>query len=88
MWMYLGPSCPDNPFSAEFVDMEVNTWIRGVPAHGVNSNFGSDPAPLREGVDSFWVSLLELTSICLCRFLLISAYTFLCRILGYLSQSL
>jgi hypothetical protein len=27
MWMYLGLSCLDHPFSAELDDMEVNTRI-------------------------------------------------------------
>jgi hypothetical protein len=29
MWMYLGSSCPDRPFSVELGDTEINTWIRG-----------------------------------------------------------
>jgi hypothetical protein len=27
MWMYLGPSCPDHPFSVELGDTENNTQI-------------------------------------------------------------
>jgi hypothetical protein len=59
--MYQGPSCPDHCFPAELDDSEINTWIRGILAHGVDQNFGSDPVPLREGVESPWVSLLELS---------------------------
>jgi hypothetical protein len=54
----------------------------GVLAHGADLNFGSGPVFLREGVNSSSVSLLELTSVCLCPFLLLNAYAFLCRILG------
>jgi hypothetical protein len=64
LWMYLGLSCPDHPFSVELDDTEINTQIRGVLAHGADHNFGSGPIPLREGVDNRCVSLLELTSIC------------------------
>jgi hypothetical protein len=83
IWMYPGPSFPDRPFSAELDGMKVNTWIwgGGVLAHGAEQNFGSDPVPLGEGVNNPWVSLLELTSVCLCQFLLLNAYTFLCMIL-------
>jgi hypothetical protein len=54
----------------------------GVLAHGANRNFVSGPVPLREGVNSPWVSLLELTSVCLCQFLHLNTHVFLCRILG------
>jgi hypothetical protein len=54
----------------------------GALAHRADQNFCSGSVPLREGVDSPWVSLLELTSACLCQFLLLNAYTFLCRIFG------
>jgi hypothetical protein len=66
MWMYLGPSCPNRPFSEELGDTEINTQIRGVLAHGANLNFGSGPVPLREGVESPWVSLLKLTLVYRC----------------------
>jgi hypothetical protein len=52
MWLYPGPSCPDRPFSEELNDMEINTRIRGILAHGADLNFGLGPIPLREGVDS------------------------------------
>jgi hypothetical protein len=52
MWMYPGPSCPDCPFFEELGDTEVNTWVRGVLAHGAILNLGTGPVPLREGVDS------------------------------------
>jgi hypothetical protein len=66
IWIYLGPSCPDRPFSVELDDMEINTRIRWVLAHGADQNFGSGLVPLREGVLSPCVSLLELTFVCLC----------------------
>jgi hypothetical protein len=52
----------------------------GGPCSWCNQNFGSGPIPLRDGVDNPWVSLLELTSISLCQFLLINTYIFLSRI--------
>jgi hypothetical protein len=80
--MYPRPRCPDRPFSTKLYGMEINTEIHGVPALGVGQNLGSSLIPLREGVHNPWVSLLELTSICLCQFLLPNTYAFLCRILG------
>jgi hypothetical protein len=68
MWMYLGPCCPDLPFSTELDDTEINTWIQGVPAHGADQSFGSSPVHLREGVGSPLVSQLKLTFIFLCQF--------------------
>jgi hypothetical protein len=56
MWMCLGPSCLDRPFSEELGDAEINTRIHRVLAHGVILNPGASPAPLREGVDSTRVS--------------------------------
>jgi hypothetical protein len=32
MWMCLGQSCPDCPFSEELGDTEINTWVCGVPS--------------------------------------------------------
>jgi hypothetical protein len=52
MWMYQGTSCPNRPFFTELSDTKINTWIRGVLAHGADLNLGSRPIPLREGVDS------------------------------------
>jgi hypothetical protein len=72
MWMYLGPSCPNRPFSTELGDMEINTRIRGVLAHGINLNLGPGLIPLREGDDSPWVSLLGRSFSCLCQFLLLA----------------
>jgi hypothetical protein len=69
MWMFPGPSCPDCPFFAELDGVEVNTRILGVLAHGDDLIFSFDLVPLREGADSPWVSLLELTFFCLCQFL-------------------
>jgi hypothetical protein len=71
MWMYLGSSCPDRPFSAELGDTEINTRVRGVLAHGAYLNLGSGPIPLREGVDSPSVSSLGLSFDCMCQFLLL-----------------
>jgi hypothetical protein len=50
--MYLGPSCPDRPFSTKFGDTEINVWLQGVLAHGADLNVSSSLIPLREGVDS------------------------------------
>jgi hypothetical protein len=81
MWMYLGPSCPDHPFSMELGDTENNTQIWGVHAHGADLKFGSSPVPLREGDESPWVSLLELILVYLCQFLLLRTRAFsLCLI--------
>jgi hypothetical protein len=44
--------------------------------------FGSNPVPLRERVESPWVSPLELTFVYLCQFLLLNACTLLHRIWG------
>jgi hypothetical protein len=30
MWMYLGPCCPNYPFSEELDDVEINTLREGV----------------------------------------------------------
>jgi hypothetical protein len=60
MWMYPGPSCPIHSFSIELDDTEINTQIRGIPAHGADLSFGFGLIPLREGVNCPWVSLLEL----------------------------
>jgi hypothetical protein len=59
MWMYVGPSCPDRPFSEELGDAKINTRIHRVLAHGVDLNPWADPAPLREGIDSTRVSLFS-----------------------------
>jgi hypothetical protein len=66
MWIYSGPSCPDHPFSTELGDTEINTQIRGVLAHGADLNLGSGLIPLREGIDSPWLSSLGLLFGCLC----------------------
>jgi hypothetical protein len=44
-----GSSCPDHPFSVELCDMEINTQICGVLAHGADLNLGSSLIPIREG---------------------------------------
>jgi hypothetical protein len=33
MWMYLGPSCPDDFFSVELDNAEINTWNREIIPH-------------------------------------------------------
>jgi hypothetical protein len=66
MWMYLGPSCPDCPFSEELGDAEINTWIHRVLAHRADLNPRASPAPLREGVDCTRVSPLGPIFGCLC----------------------
>jgi hypothetical protein len=50
MRIYPGPNCPDHPFSARLGNMEINTQIRGVLAHGADQNFGSSLVPLRKWV--------------------------------------
>jgi hypothetical protein len=76
IWMCPGPSYPDRPFSGELGDMEINSQIREVLAHGANLNFGSSLVPLREGIKSPWVSLLELILVYLCQFLLLKRRAF------------
>jgi hypothetical protein len=71
MWIYLGPSYPDHSIYAELDSAEINTQIRGILVHGVDEDLGPSSVPLRDGVVSPWVSLLELTFICLCPFLLL-----------------
>jgi hypothetical protein len=58
MWMYQGPSCPNRPFSEELGGAEINTQIHRVLAPEADLNPGASPTPLREGVDSTWVSPL------------------------------
>jgi hypothetical protein len=43
MWMYLGPSCPDCPFTDELGDAKINTRIHKVLAHGADLNPGAGP---------------------------------------------
>jgi hypothetical protein len=50
MWSYLGPSCPDNSFSAELKGEEVNSWVWRILALGAHRHSGSGPIPLRDGV--------------------------------------
>jgi hypothetical protein len=85
MWLYLGPSCPDRPFSIELGDTVINTRIRGVLAHGADLNLGSGLIPLREVVDNLWVSSLGLSFGSLCRFLFLIVCIFLHRIPGTLA---
>jgi hypothetical protein len=60
MWTYPGPCCPDSSFSVELDDIEINSQNQGILVHGANQNSGHIPVPLREGVVSSWVTLLEL----------------------------
>jgi hypothetical protein len=59
MWMYPGICFPNLSFSTVLGDTEINTQIRGVLAHGADLSLGSSLIPLRERVDSPWVSSLE-----------------------------
>jgi hypothetical protein len=52
MWMYLGSSCPDRPFSLELGNVEINTQIHRVLAPQAYLNLRAGPTRLREGVDS------------------------------------
>jgi hypothetical protein len=67
MWMYSGPSSPDHPFSKELGDTKISTQICRVLTHRVILNLGTGAGPLREGVDSSWVTLLEPTFGYLCQ---------------------
>jgi hypothetical protein len=87
MWMYLGPSYPDHPFSKELGDMEINTRIHRVLAHGVNLNPGYDPTPLREGVDNTCVSPLGPIFNSLCQYWSLNTFMFLRRVSGVLTAS-
>jgi hypothetical protein len=60
MWLYPRPSCLDCSFSEELSEAVINTWIHKVLDHGANLNPGAGPTPLREGVASTRVSLLDL----------------------------
>jgi hypothetical protein len=59
MWLYLGLSCPDHPFSEDLGDLKINTQIHKVLDHRADLNPGTAPAPLREGVDNTNVSPLR-----------------------------
>jgi hypothetical protein len=56
------------PFFEEFNDVEINTRIHKVLAHGVDLYPGAGPTRLREGVDFTRVSLLGPVLGCLCEF--------------------
>jgi hypothetical protein len=58
MWMYAGTGCPDRPFSKELGDTKINTQICGVLTLGADLDLSSSLIPIREGVDSPWVSPL------------------------------
>jgi hypothetical protein len=83
MWMYPGPSCPNRPFNVELYVTEISTQIQGVLAHRANQIFCSGPVPLREGVNSPWVGLLELPFVCLCQFLCFQCVHIIMQDLGY-----
>jgi hypothetical protein len=59
MWLYSGLCFPNRSFSKELSAADINTQIHKVLDHGANSDHGVGPAPLREGVASTRVSLLE-----------------------------
>jgi hypothetical protein len=50
MWMYLGPSYSERPFSTGLDGMEINAWIRGIIVQGADQNSSPSSVPLREGV--------------------------------------
>jgi hypothetical protein len=60
MWMYAGTSCPDRSFSIELDEVEIKARILRFLALRAHRNSGPSSIPLREGVISPWVSLLEL----------------------------
>jgi hypothetical protein len=66
IWMFLGPSYPDRPFSEKLGDAEINTQIHRVLAHGVDLNPGASLTPLMEVVDSTRVTVFAFTSDSLC----------------------
>jgi hypothetical protein len=45
LWLHPRPGCPDLPFYKEVGDVEINTWIHKVQAHGGNLNHGAGTAP-------------------------------------------
>jgi hypothetical protein len=65
-----GARLPRRSFSAELDSEEINTQIRGILVHWADQDPGPSPVSLRESVVSPWVSLLELTFVCFCQFLL------------------
>jgi hypothetical protein len=65
-----GPSCPDHLFSEELRDVEINTQIHKVLAHGADLIPRASPASLREGVDNTRVSPYGSIFGCLCNFIL------------------
>jgi hypothetical protein len=88
MWMYPRPSCPDHPFSEDLGDIEINTQIHWVLAHGAVLNLGAGPVPLSEGVGIPWVSPLGPTFRYLFQFQLLNVYMFLRRVSSVLTVPL
>jgi hypothetical protein len=88
MRMYSGPSCPDRSFSKELDETEINTRIHRVLALGDDLNLRASTAPLMEGVNNTWVSLLKHILDCLCQSWFLNAFLFLCRVLGVLVSPL
>jgi hypothetical protein len=84
MWLYPGPSCLDLPFSKELGNVEVNTRIHKVLAHGADLNHGASPAPLREGVDSTRVTPFGSVFWLFAQFHPLTMLVFLCSVLGML----
>jgi hypothetical protein len=77
MWVDLGPSCPDCPFSEELGDTKVNTWVCEAVL-----NLGTGPIPLREGVNNPRVWSLRPSLDYLCQFWFLNVFVFLCRVSG------
>jgi hypothetical protein len=84
--MYPRSSCLNCSFSEELGNTETNTQIRRVLAHGAILSLGTSPAPLRERVDSPWVSPLGPTFDYMCQFRFLSVFMFLHRVLCVCSQ--
>jgi hypothetical protein len=80
MWMYPMPSCPDRSFYEELGDKEINTRVHGILTHGVIPNFGTSPVPLRERVNSPYVSLLGPTFGYICQFWFLNVCMLLRRV--------
>jgi hypothetical protein len=85
--MHLGPSCPNRPVFSELRDIEMNTRVQGVLAPGANRSLVSGLVPLREKVDSHWVSLPGLAFHYLCQPPFLDVSMFPRRVSGTLTAS-
>jgi hypothetical protein len=85
MSTYPRPSCPNHLFSDELGDMEINTRIHKVLAHGADLNPRVGPASLRKGVNNSWVSPLGPIFGCLCQLLFLNTFMCWCRVSSVLT---